>query len=81
VDKGNVPFSREVPIFASTLGMLVFLVFFLPAVRKPIFNETLRDLFEQSDDWRLTTGGDAMALFQMLFFEAGVAFCSRFSRC
>jgi flagellar biosynthetic protein FlhB len=31
VDKGNVPFSREVPVFASTLGMLVFLVFFLPS--------------------------------------------------
>jgi hypothetical protein len=70
VDKGNVPFSREVPVFASTLGMLVFLVFFLPSSAAR-FTETLRDLFEQSDGWRLTTGGDAMALFQLLFFEAG----------
>ena len=70
VDKGNVPFSREVPVFASTLGMLVFLVFFLPNSIGH-FSETLRDLFEQSDGWRLTTGGDAMALFRMLFFEAG----------
>ncbi|MEQ8305090.1 MAG: flagellar biosynthesis protein FlhB [Hoeflea sp.] len=71
VDKGNVPFSREVATFASTLGMLVFLVFFLPSSAGR-FSHTLRDLFEQSDDWRLTTGGDALALFQALFFEAGV---------
>jgi hypothetical protein len=71
VDKGNVPFSREVPVFASTLGMLVFLVFFLPSSAASRFAETLRDLFEQSDGWRLTTGGDALALFQLLFFEAG----------
>lgn len=70
VDKGNVPFSREVPIFASTLGMLVFLVFFLPNSAGR-FAETLKDLFEQSDGWQLNTGGDAMALFQMLFFAAG----------
>ena len=70
VDKGNVPFSREVPIFASTLGMLVFLVFFLPSSAGR-FTETLRDLFEQSDGWRLNNGGDALALFRLLFFEAG----------
>jgi len=70
VDKGNVPFSREVPIFASTLGMLVFLVFFLPNSAGR-FTETLRDLFEQSDGWRLNNGGDALALFRLLFFEAG----------
>ena len=70
VDKGNVPFSREVPIFASTLGMLVFLVFFLPSSGGR-FAETLRDLFEQSDGWRLNNGGDALALFRLLFFEAG----------
>ena len=68
VDKGNVPFSREVPIFASTLGMLVFLVFFLPN-SVGHFTETLRDLFEQSDGWRLNNGGDAVALFQLLFWD------------
>lgn len=69
VDKGNVPFSREVPIFASTLGMLVYLVFFLPSSIGR-FSETLRDLLEQSDGWRLENGGDALALFRLLFFEA-----------
>ena len=49
--------------------MLIFLVFFLPG-RAGRFVETLRDLFEQSDGWQLDTGGDALALFQALFFEA-----------
>ncbi|WP_299866017.1 flagellar biosynthesis protein FlhB [uncultured Hoeflea sp.] len=78
VDKGNVPFSREVPVFASTLGMLVFLVFFLPAGASR-FSITLRDLFDQSDAWRLNNGGDAVALFQLLFFEAGVVMLPAFS--
>ncbi|MCY0093501.1 flagellar biosynthesis protein FlhB [Hoeflea ulvae] len=78
VDKGNVPFSREVPIFASTLGMLVYLVFFLPGSAGR-FTETLRDLFEQSDGWRMSTGGDAVALFRLLFFEAGAVLLPAFA--
>ncbi|MBU4531138.1 MAG: flagellar biosynthesis protein FlhB [Hoeflea sp.] len=78
VDKGNVPFSREVPVFASILGMLIFLVFFLP-LSAGRFVESLRDLFEQADGWRLTTGGDAVALFQLLFFEAGAVLLPAFA--
>lgn len=78
VDKGNVPFSREVPIFASTVGMLVFLVFFLPNSAGR-FAESLRDLFEQSDGWRMETGGDAVALFRVLFFEAGAVLLPAFA--
>lgn len=78
VDKGNVPFSREVPIFASTLGMLVFLVFFLPESAGR-FTESLRDLFEQSDGWRLQNGGDAVALFRLLFYEAGAVLLPAFA--
>ncbi|MBC7284383.1 flagellar biosynthesis protein FlhB [Hoeflea sp.] len=78
VDKGNVPFSREVPVFASILGMLIYLVFFLPSSAGR-FVEALRDLFEQADGWRLTTGGDAVALFQLLFFEAGAVLVPAFA--
>lgn len=78
VDKGNVPFSREVPIFASTLAMLVYLVFFLPN-NAGHFAEKLRDLFEQADGWRLETGGDAIALFHLLFVEAGAVLLPAFA--
>ena len=78
VEKGNVPFSREVPVFASTLGMLVYLVFFLPNSAGR-FSESMRDLFEQSDGWRLETGGDAVALFHSLFVEAGAVLLPAFA--
>ena len=69
VDKGNVPFSREVPIFASSLAILVFAIFFLPGAAGD-FIEQLKDLFSQADDLRLENGGDALVLFQQLFMMA-----------
>lgn len=67
VDKGNVPFSREVPIFASSLAILVFAIFFLPDAAGGLA-EQLKDIFSQADDFRLENGGDAVLLFQQLFF-------------
>lgn len=77
VDKGNVPFSREVPIFASAMAALVYIVFFLPGVSGG-FTETLRDVFEKADDYRLNTSGDATLLFQHLFFSAGTVLLPAF---
>lgn len=70
VEKGNIPFSKEVTIFASTLAILVYLVFFLPdgTVELTI---ALRDIFEKPEEWRITTGSDAVFLFQHLFYETG----------
>ena len=45
MEKGNTPFSREITIFASTLAIYLFLVFFLPGGLARM-NETLRDFFE-----------------------------------
>lgn len=33
-EKGNVPFSREVTAFASTLAIYIFVVFFLRTARQ-----------------------------------------------
>ncbi|MFB9950145.1 flagellar biosynthesis protein FlhB [Rhizobium puerariae] len=60
-EKGNVPFSREVPLFASMLAFYVFLVFFLPSGAARI-GETLKDLFEQPDQWRLENTPDVVSL-------------------
>ncbi|HEX5934727.1 MAG TPA: flagellar biosynthesis protein FlhB [Pseudorhizobium sp.] len=59
--KGNVPFSRELPIFASALGFYVFLVFFLPSGAADLA-ETLKDLFSQPDQWRLENTPDVVSL-------------------
>jgi flagellar biosynthesis protein FlhB len=60
-EKGNVPFSRELPLFASTLAFYVFLVFFLPSGFARL-SETLKDLFEQPDQWRLENTPDVVSL-------------------
>ncbi|KGD86312.1 MULTISPECIES: flagellar biosynthesis protein FlhB [Rhizobium/Agrobacterium group] len=60
-EKGNIPFSREVPLFASILAFYVFLVFFLPSGIMRV-GETLKDLFEQPDQWRLENTPDVVSL-------------------
>ena len=68
-EKGNVPFSREVTVFASTLAIYIYLIFYLPSgVAK--LTEALRDLFDKPDQWRFENGQDIVALFVRLGWES-----------
>ncbi|MCM2472797.1 flagellar biosynthesis protein FlhB [Rhizobium sp. CG5] len=70
-EKGNLPASREAPIFASTLALYIYFVFFLPnGIAR--MGETLRDLFEQPDQWSLASSTDVVSLFAHLGWESGV---------
>ncbi len=69
-EKGNTPISREVPIFASALAFYLYLVFFLPSGMARMA-ETLRDLFEQPDQWTINSATDVVSLFTHLAWEAG----------
>jgi len=66
--KGNVPISREVPLFTSALAIYIYFVFFLPAGMARM-GETLRDLFEQPDQWNIYTSTDVVSLFVHLGWE------------
>jgi flagellar biosynthetic protein FlhB len=68
-EKGNTPFSREIPVFASTLAIYVYLLFYLPSGVAHLW-ETLRDLFEKPDQWRFENGQDIVALFVRLGWES-----------
>ncbi|MDH6266434.1 flagellar biosynthetic protein FlhB [Rhizobium sp. SG_E_25_P2] len=68
-DKGNVPFSREITVFASTLGIYVYFVFFLPSGVAQLW-DTLRGVFEKPEQWRFETGTDIVALFGRVFWES-----------
>ena len=61
-EKGNLPSSREVSVFASALAFYIYLLFFMPEglVR---MSETLKDIFEQPEQWRLTNSHDVVSLF------------------
>lgn len=69
-EKGNTPFSREIPVFASSLAIYVYVIFYLPAGVAQLW-ETLRDLFEKPDQWRFENGQDIVALFIRLGWESG----------
>lgn len=70
MEKGNVPFSREAPIFASVLAILTYLIFFLPSSMQGLAL-TLGDIFEKPDEWQLENGRDAVALFRHVLLSAG----------
>ncbi|MCR4268340.1 flagellar biosynthesis protein FlhB [Nitratireductor sp. ZSWI3] len=68
VEKGQLPFSREAPVFASFLAMLAFALFFAQdsAVRLGSF---LSIFLERADGWKLETQADAVAIYQLVFIE------------
>ena len=73
IEKGNTPSSREVPIFASSLAFYIYLVFFVPAGVARL-GESLRDLFEQPDQWNIATSTDVVSLFTHLGWEMSALF-------
>lgn len=78
MEKGNIPFSREVPIFGSTVAALVFFVFFLPSGALRL-TSSLKDVFEKPEELALATGADAVSLFQHLFWESGAVLLPAFA--
>ncbi|MFN7092760.1 MAG: flagellar biosynthesis protein FlhB [Allorhizobium sp.] len=70
MEKGNVPSSREAPIFATALGFYVFAVFFLPGAVTRLA-QSLKDIFERPDQWYLGTAVDVVSLFTHLGWEIG----------
>ncbi|WP_046866628.1 flagellar biosynthesis protein FlhB [Microvirga massiliensis] len=71
VEKGNIPFSREAPMFASILGILLFLAF---AVRQSTLTLTgkLALFIDRPQDFRLNAGEDAVTLIQAVAAEIGL---------
>ncbi|KRD73335.1 flagellar biosynthesis protein FlhB [Ensifer sp. ENS10] len=68
-EKGNVPFSREATMFASTLAIYIFFVFFL-ADGVGTMAEALKDIFEQPEAWRLENSTDVVALITHLAWKS-----------
>lgn len=60
-EKGNVPSSQEAALFASMLAFYLYLVFFMPDGIKRL-GETLGDIIERPEQWRLNTATDMVSL-------------------
>ncbi|PVE22480.1 flagellar biosynthesis protein FlhB [Microvirga sp. KLBC 81] len=70
IEKGNIPFSREAPMFASILSILVVLTFVTRSNTK-VLAEKLSLFVDRPQDFRLDSGADAAVLFQALALELG----------
>lgn len=62
LEKGNVPFSKEAPIFASLLGILLVLSF-LVAEKVPALVSSLSRVFDNAGGYLINDGSDALLLF------------------
>jgi flagellar biosynthesis protein FlhB len=70
VEKGNIPFSREAPMFASILGILLVLAFSARGTTRTL-TEKLSLFVNRPQDFRLESGADAAALIQAVALEVG----------
>ncbi|MCX8996092.1 flagellar biosynthesis protein FlhB [Rhizobiaceae bacterium BDR2-2] len=61
-EKGNTPSSREVSVFATALAFYIYLVFFLPDNMARL-SQSLKDIFEHPEQWRLNSSQDLISLF------------------
>ncbi|MCO6187136.1 flagellar biosynthesis protein FlhB [Rhizobium sp. L1K21] len=68
-DKGNVPFSKEITTFASTVAIYVFVVFFA-ASGAGTLAVSLRDVFELADQWDINTGSDVVSILYRLAWNS-----------
>jgi flagellar biosynthesis protein FlhB len=60
-DKGNVAHSKEATLFASSLAFYCYLLFYLPGATAEL-GETLKDLLDKPDQWRLENATDVVSL-------------------
>lgn len=68
IEKGQVPFAREVPAFASFLAILAFMIFFAQSGAAQL-GGFLAMFVERADEWQMATAHDAMMLQGMVFME------------
>ena len=70
IEKGDIPFSREAPVFASTLGLLIALALFARGQAAQLARD-FAPLLDDPRGFSLETGGDAMLLLSRVALAAG----------
>jgi flagellar biosynthesis protein FlhB len=68
IEKGQLPFSREAPVLASFLAILVFAIFFAEE-RAAQLGGFLSIFIERADGWSLETQADAIAIYRIVFLQ------------
>src|SRR6187399_2480117 len=68
LEKGNVPRSRDIPVFASMLGILAAGALVVSSGARPLV-ETIATFLDHPGDFSLSTGEEANRLLSALFME------------
>ncbi len=72
MDKGQVPFARELPALASFLAILTFMLFFMQRGAADL-GDFLSIFLERAHEWELANAHDAAMLQRAVFFQiAGI---------
>ncbi len=72
IDKGQTPFSKETPLFASFVAVLIFAMFFSYDVAMRL-GGFLTIFLERPEEWALTNNADAVVLYRLVSVEIGRA--------
>ncbi len=70
VEKGQLPFSKEAPLFFSFLAILVFTIFFAYD-QITGFGAFLAAFLERPEEWSLSSDVNASSLYEAVFLEIG----------
>ncbi|HHZ08716.1 MAG TPA: flagellar biosynthesis protein FlhB [Rhizobiales bacterium] len=70
VEKGQLPFSKEAPLFFSFVAILVFTIFFAYD-QITGFGAFLSAFLERPEEWSLSSDVDASSLYEAVFLEIG----------
>lgn len=70
IEKGQMPFARDVPTFASFLAILVFMIFFAHSSVVEL-GSFLSMFIERPEAWALNTQHDAVLIYRQVFLEIG----------
>lgn len=81
IEKGNTPSTQEASLFASTLAFYIYLVFFVPdGVNR--LSETLKDILDRPEQWRIGNSADMVSLglhlakeMSSMLLPAAILFC------
>ena len=68
MDKGQLPFAKEVPVVGSFLAILVFIIF-LAEPGAAELGGFLSMFLERPEEWSLATEHDAILLYRQVFLE------------
>src|SRR5690606_304243 len=70
IEKGQLPFAKEIPVVGSFLAILVFMIFFARDSAMEL-GSFLSIFLERPDEWSLATEHDAILLYRQVFLEIG----------